>query len=109
MRNHKDQNNELSAGFKILIFLIAVIILLPLGFAIDAWMAFDDEPTIRRWASESGHTIVSIERTYGPFNTGPYWGRGKSRRIYKVCVEDGRHIWFRMAPLGRHEKEWYGD
>lgn len=109
MRNYKDQNNKLSVGLKILISLIAVIIFSTFCIALDNWMASDDEPAIRRWASESGQTIVSIERTYSPFNTGPYWARGKLHRIYKVSVEDGRHIWFRMAPFGRSEKEWYGD
>jgi hypothetical protein len=63
-----------------------VIIFLLVGFAISRFQSQSDRADIQRWAAAQGCQIEEVEKTW--FDNGPYWFRGKGRRIYRCRVRD---------------------
>ncbi len=87
---------------------VIFVLVLGLGVLMAVVRTASDNADIERWARENGYLIEAVEKTW--FDNGPYWFRGKGRRIYRCRVRDAagtrRTVYMRSRMFG-NQYEFY--
>ena len=92
------ENTGMNGGIFILIPVVIAFSLIMYAAQSDA-----DQTDIRRWARENRFEIDSVEKPW--FDNGPFWFRGKGRRMYRIQVRDengaSRTVYMRAGTFNR--------
>jgi len=75
------ENAWMNGGFIILVFVLIALSVIMYAAQSDA-----DQTDITRWARENRLEIDSVEKPL--FDNGPFWFRGRGRRMYRIHVRD---------------------